>query len=279
MNYIVFNHLSNNGKGKLKADEVSKTIAEGTMFDVIDIPFEEQFPHWKKGDTVYLVGGDGTLNSFANFVSDKELLCKVYYVPAGSGNDFYRDQESFAKDGMIYLNEIVKNLPTVFVNGMEKKFVNGIGFGIDGYCCEVGDEIRAKQPDAVINYSGIAVKGLLFKFKPRNATVIVDGKSATYKKVWIAPAMKGKFYGGGMKVAPAQDRYNAERTLTSVIMHGPKLPVLMAFPSIFKGEHINKKKLIAIAEGKEITVIFDRPTALQIDGETVLNVTEYTVRA
>lgn len=31
--------------------------------------------------------------------------------------------------------------------------------------------------------------------------------------------------------------------------------------------------------GHEMTVKFDRPVALQIDGELVLNVTEYTVRS
>ncbi len=31
-------------------------------------------------------------------------------------------------------------------------------------------------------------------------------------------------------------------------------------------------------KGKEITVRFDRPVALQIDGETVLAVSEYTVK-
>lgn len=51
----------------------------------------------------------------------------------------------------------------------------------------------------------------------------------------------------------------------------------MMFPSIFKGEHVKKKKNVAILTGKNITVIFDRPNPLQIDGETVLNVTSYTV--
>ena len=31
--------------------------------------------------------------------------------------------------------------------------------------------------------------------------------------------------------------------------------------------------------GKEITVKFDAPRALQVDGETVLGVSEYTVKA
>jgi len=62
-------------------------------------------------------------------------------------------------------------------------------------------------------------------------------------------------------------------------MHGKgKIATLLAFPSIFKGEHINKKKMVSVFEGYNITVSFDRPTALQIDGETIKNVTEYSVK-
>ena len=36
--------------------------------------------------------------------------------------------------------------------------------------------------------------------------------------------------------------------------------------------------MVDVTVGKEISVRFDRPCALQIDGETVLGVTEYSVR-
>ena len=63
-----------------------------------------------------------------------------------------------------------------------------------------------------------------------------------------------------------------------MLFHGSsKLKTLMIFPSIFKGKHVKHKKNISIFEGKNITVSFDRPTPLQIDGETVLNVMEYSV--
>ena len=58
---------------------------------------------------------------------------------------------------------------------------------------------------------------------------------------------------------------------------GGRLPTLMAFPGIFKGEHVKHEKCISIFSGKEISVEFDSPRALQIDGETVLGVTKYTV--
>lgn len=53
----------------------------------------------------------------------------------------------------------------------------------------------------------------------------------------------------------------------------------MVFPSIFKGEHIKHTEMSKVFTGHDITVEFDRPTALQIDGETVTDVTSYTVHS
>jgi diacylglycerol kinase family enzyme len=52
----------------------------------------------------------------------------------------------------------------------------------------------------------------------------------------------------------------------------------MIFPSLFKGEHVKHAKNVSVFSGSEITVRFDEARALQIDGETILNVTEYVVR-
>ena len=51
----------------------------------------------------------------------------------------------------------------------------------------------------------------------------------------------------------------------------------MAFPSIFKGEHVKKVKKVTVLKGKEVYVEFDKPTALQIDGESFDNITSYKV--
>ena len=52
----------------------------------------------------------------------------------------------------------------------------------------------------------------------------------------------------------------------------------MIFPTLLKGEHVNRKKNVVVFTGKEVTVEFDRPVALQIDGETILNVSSYTAK-
>ena len=88
--------------------------------------------------------------------------------------------------------------------------------------------------------------------------------------------MNGRFYGGGIMPTPDQDRLNEERKLSVLVFHGSgKLKTLMIFPSLFKGEHLKYSKHITTLEGKEVTVTFDRPCPLQIDGETVKGVTTY----
>ena len=64
-----------------------------------------------------------------------------------------------------------------------------------------------------------------------------------------------------------------------MIFHGSsKIKTLLIFPSIFKGEHVKSEKHVTILTGKNITVKFDSPRSLQIDGETMLGVEEYNAR-
>ncbi len=280
MYYVICNPLSANKRGAILSQSlVSKLPNEHLKFvDVRDVADYAAF--WNQmdfeEDTVIVSGGDGTLNRFINANWGRELPRKLYYFATGSGNDFQHDV-SPDTDELIPLHEYIKDLPTVTVNGKTQRFINGIGFGIDGYCCEVGDKKKEKS-DRPVNYTAIAIRGLLFGFRPANARVTVDGVTSEYRHVWIAPTMKGKYYGGGMKVTPLQDRFDKDGMLSVALMYGTgKLKTLMVFPSIFKGEHVRHTEMVRILRGHEITVEFDRPTALQIDGETVLNVSSYTV--
>lgn len=94
----------------------------------------------------------------------------------------------------------------------------------------------------------------------------------------VAPTMNGRFYGGGMMPTPNQNRLNEDGLVSAMVMFGSgKLKTLMVFPSIFRGKHIKHSEFVNVHSGQEIEVEFDRPAALQIDGETILNVSKYTV--
>lgn len=284
--YVLFNPHAGNGKCKTEVDALCEKYENTVCYDVTEIAdMSEFFAKLEQDDDVIVCGGDGTLNHFVNDIKDVDVKNNIYYYAIGSGNDFGRDLgKERAADPDYIINDYVTNLPTVTVNGNTKVFINGVGYGIDGYCCEVGDALRAKNEaehtDKPINYTAIAIKGLLFKYKPTNATVTVDGEKHTFRKVWIAPTMNGRYYGGGMMPTPNQERVGEDKKLTVMIFHGTsKLKTLMIFPSLFKGEHVKHEEAVTILCGKEITVEFDRPAPLQIDGETVLGVTSYTAKA
>lgn len=277
--YVLYNGLSGNGSGKTKAEEIKNHLT-GKELNWQDVTKLGDYKSFLQGlnndDELYLCGGDGTLNCFINDTDGIDIIQPLYYFPTGSGNDFWNDLGKKPGDAPEQINQYIKDLPFVEVNGMKKRFLNGIGYGIDGYCCEVGDQMR-EAGNEKIDYAGIAIKGLLFHYKPTNAEIDVDGQKYSYKKVWLAPSMNGRYYGGGMIATPGQDRLGKDRLLSLLLFHGSgKIRTLVIFPSIFKGKHINHKKVVEVKTGHRITVTFDRPVALQIDGETVLNVTTYT---
>ena len=279
---ILYNPKAGNGRGKEGAEKLKDILHNGelTFTDMTGITDTAAFQRsLGADDKLVICGGDGTLNRFIN---DFDLSCmsnEIYYYATGSGNDFLRDIAGASADAPVLINDYIKDLPTVTVQGKTYKFLNGIGYGIDGYCCEVGDRLR-EQGDSKINYTGIAIKGLLFHYKPTGATITVDGVEHRFEKVWLAPTMIGRYYGGGMMPTPEQDRLNGDGAVSVMVYYGSgKLKSLAVFPSIFKGEHIKHSEMVAVLSGRNITVCFDEPRTLQIDGETVSGVREYSVTA
>ena len=276
--YILHNPFA--GVGAKPTALIEALKASGKDVEYLDITsitdYAAFFATLQEDDTVILCGGDGTINRFVNDTEGIAFPCEILYTPGGTGNDFLHDLDREPSSEPFSLLPYIQNLPVVEIKGKRYRFLNNVGFGIDGYCCEVGDAQKQSNPGKPVNYTAIAIKGLLFHYKPTTATVIVDGKEYTYKKAWLAPTMKGRYYGGGMNATPAQDRMDPAGKLSVMLFYGKgRLSTLMAFPSIFKGEHIKHTKMVAIHEGNDIRVIFDSPRAVQIDGETVLGVTEY----
>ncbi len=279
--YLLYNPLAGKGSAEIEVNHLKdKLSAETVKCDITKIEsYEEFFSGVNAKDSVVICGGDGTLNRFINETDGINIPCDIMYFAAGTGNDFLTDIEIKHEGRPFSIKEYIQNLPMAEIKGKTYRFINNVGFGIDGYCCEVGDKIKQESTKPV-NYTSIAIKGLLFHYEPTNAVITVDGKEYSFKKVWLAPTMKGRYYGGGMMAAPDQDRKNPEGELSVMLFYGGgRIRTLIAFPSIFKGKHVNHKKMVKILTGKNITVKFDSPRAVQVDGETILDVTEYTACA
>ncbi len=279
MKYVLYNPHAGGGVNE-DTVRLSESSDRVSYLDITKIEnYTDFFASVDESDEIVLCGGDGTLNRFVNETRGLNVKNRLYLYPVGSGNDFVRDiGMEKGSDPSFCIDKYVKDLPTVTVNGNTYEFINGVGYGIDGYCCEEGDKQKAVS-DKPVNYTAIAIKGLLFRYKPTNAKITVDGEEYEFKNVWLAPTMNGRYYGGGMMPAPKQERFGEDKKLSVMVFHNTgKLRTLMIFPSLFKGEHIKHKNAVSVISGKEIKVEYDRPSPLQIDGETIVGVTSYIAR-
>ncbi|MCR5332666.1 MAG: diacylglycerol kinase family protein [Bacilli bacterium] len=269
MRYVLYNPLSTNRQSEAELlSELKKygPIEQVQFVDVTKIEDGKKFMESLDiNDDLVISGGDGTLNRLCNNLDLMHSKNRIYLHKAGNGNDFLRDVNELKED-FIEITDIVKKLPKVTINGESSYFVNGVGFGVDGMVCVESDKLKAAGKK--VNYTSLAIKLLLFKYKKVNAKVTVDGKEYEFKRVFIGSVMNGKYYGGGMKEAPDQDRKSD--VLSVVIWHDlHRFGALMLFPKIFEGKHVLKENKVTVLTGKEIKVEYSLPTDIQIDGESI----------
>ena len=253
--------------------------AELKFYNILEVEdYAALFAGLAEDEHIILAGGDGTINNFINNTEGLALDQEIYYYAMGSGNDFFNDIGKKMGDAPVLLNPYLKNLPQVCIEGKKKYFINGVGFGVDGFVCEEGSRLREKTQKA-INYTAVAIKALFCQYKPRAARVTVDGVTKTYKKVWMIPVMKGRYSGGGMMFTPNQDRNNPKNTVSVMVVHSlGKLRLLTIFPQVFKGTHIKYTQYVDLFEGYDVEVEYMEPTSLQLDGEPCGRLKKYSVK-
>ena len=255
---------------------------EGETFEYVNVVELEDANAYFAGltpdDKLMITGGDGSIHQFVNRTQDAKCPCPIWYYATGTGNDFLRDITGEDTHEPLCIDQYLVRLPKAKVKGQTYRYINNVGYGIDGYCCETADQL--KEQGKKVDYTGIAIKGLLFHYKPCSAVITVDGVRHEYKKAWLATTMNGRLYGGGMQATPEQDRLNPEGTQSVLLFHDKgRIKTLMVFAKIFTGEHLKSPEMVKVFTGKKITVEFSSPRPVQIDGEVIKDVTEYTVEA
>ncbi len=278
MNYILYNPKANNENNDLNivpgSEELEKRGVKKVSLIGLDVP------SFCKGlspdERVLICGGDGTLHHFANNAYGLEFPCTVCALRSGTGNDFLNDIGQQGSENLIDIREHLKNLPEVEIKGEKRRCLNGVGLGVDGAVCRGVEEFKAKTNKKKANYTTIALDQLLRKYKRPTGRVTVDGVTHEYTDLWAISTMKGKYFGGGMMIAPGQSRESGK--VSVMAMHGGSKPKTLAvFLKVFKGTHVKHTEMVEIFEGYDVTVEFDEPRDLQIDGEVYTDVSTYTV--
>ena len=275
--YILYNPKAGKGTGEVETKKLDAVMNQYNLVyqDITKIESYADFvANMEKVSIILVSGGDGTLSRFATDINGLTIENPIYYYATGSGNDFLKDLGYVKGEKPFPINEYIENLPIINVEDREHAFINGVGGGLDAYACVEGNKAHLKGKKG--NYVLSAIKGILYDYKPTNATVLVDGKEYAFKNVWFASAMRGRYFGGGIMLAPNQDR--TKDSLSIVIVHKVSRPrLLTVIPGAFEGKHVKYTQFVTIIQGNDVKVTFDRPVALQVDGETLPETTHFDV--
>ena len=279
--HVLYNPVCYYGHGTEEAQKIRDhlTSDELIFYDMTRINnYPALLSGFSEDSRIVICGGDGTLNRFVNDKGSYVIKQQVYYYAIGSSTDFMTDIGGKRMDPPVNITKYLRDLPVATVDGKDYYFLNNVGFGLDGYCCGEAERMLSAGAKA-INFTKIAIAGLLGKFKPSNATIYVSGNTRTFKRVYIATTRFGKYYGGGMMPTPNQDRQGHDRHVSTILMYGcGRLGVLFTFPAFFKGTHLQKTRICKVYTGYDVHVTFDNPCEIQIDGEYIGKVTEYHVK-
>ena len=277
MTYILFNPKANNNHGDAGLDKIKAAVAAGggsqpQVLDLTALDAKDFLMGLPAEDQVILCGGDGTLHHLVNDLDGAVPAAPVYVWRMGTGNDFLRDVIGRKGPKQVLLNDHIRDLPRAEVNGQRYRVLNNVSFGIDGQVCELGEQEK-KRLGRKVGYIPLTIRLALKMFQPVRASVTVDGQTRTYERVWVASAFNGRFVGGGVMLAPGQDRRSGE--LCCVVLHDlGRVRVLVNLARAMWGGH-TKLRQCDVRFGHEIVVTFDKPTALNIDGEVISGVTSY----
>ena len=145
--YILYNPHAGNGMSEATARNLAQNVyPDSEIVSMTDIKSYSEFFADKAEASIVICGGDGTLNRFVNDIGNTPHG-DVYYMASGSGNDFLRDLGLTEQTEPILINKYIEKLPVCEVGGKKFKVLNGVGYGIDGYCCMMGDAMKAQKEE------------------------------------------------------------------------------------------------------------------------------------
>ncbi len=214
-------------------------------------------------DAVIAVGGDGTVLEIINGIAGSNITLGI--IPTGSGNDLARtlnipSNPKKAIDIIINAYHIEK-MDIGKVN--DKYFGNVAGIGFDTEVLKTLVQMK-KIFSGTWAYIFSVLKTLIY-YKHKKVVLILDGKTIE-KEILLLAIANGKYYGGGMMVAPTADVTDVFFDVC-IINKIPKWKILRLFPTIFKGTHINFPQ-VEYFKAKEVTIVSEKEM-VNCDGELI----------
>jgi YegS/Rv2252/BmrU family lipid kinase len=282
--FVVVNPASAGGSTRRQWDLIARTLGRSIG------PFEHAFtsaPHdattlareaLQGGfDLIVVVGGDGTVNEVAcgffdgrRSVAPDAALC---IIPRGTGCDLSRTmksagtlEESCARIAAGRVRPI--DVGHVSFTGHDDKpaervFLNVLSFGCGGavvHALSTG----TKRLGGRLAFALTTAK-VLFRYRDQRVAVAVDGGPAEQLSITSYAVCNGKYFGGGMQVAPIADVEDGLLDVTIWAGFGLKDFVLKR-RTLYDGAHVHAPGT-TVFRARRIDATSEERVLLDVDGE------------
>lgn len=232
-------------------------------------------------DTIGAVGGDGTLSEIVQaYLSPKGDPVPgpdLALIPAGTGGDFRRTfdlaDEVHAAIARLHatppkpLDFGIVELTNFDGQTVRHAFINVLSFGIGGVVDKMVNEGPKWLGGRLTFFLGGARASLSYRNMP--VSVRIDGKAYLQTSIYNVAIANGRYYGGGMKVAPNADPHDGRFDVVAMCDLTRAQSLALAY-RIYSGSHIGRRE-IEVARGTVVEAVPLRPRdeiLIDMDGET-----------
>jgi diacylglycerol kinase (ATP) len=228
-------------------------------------------------DRLVVAGGDGTAAEVVSGLLGAALgaYAEIAFLPLGTGADFHRTLD-IPRDPEAAIAKLasgkgrridVGRVRYVEADGSERTshFLNVASAGLSGV---VTRHVRgSKALGARLAFLLGTLVGLV-SFRPSPVRVRVDGAEVFRGEIALAAAANGRYFGGGMHIAPKARPDDGLLDLV-VIPALPKHVLVTRLPSLYRGTHLEVPG-VQLFRGRRVELEPEGEPALgEIDGEPV----------
>lgn len=227
-----------------------------------------------ENSVIYAVGGDGTINEVMNgLVGSSNTLC---ILPAGSGNDFVRTLYDKIKKKYRTVKGILDRLESLKPRKIDCSSADGnffINIASVGFDAEVvRNSVKFENIPGLRKISYIlSIFYTIFHYEGIDLEGEIDGEPFRQKTLLLCVA-NGKYYGGGVKVAPEAE-FDDGKLDAYLIESVSPWTFLSVMPKLAAGTHTKLRFVKHIKADK--VLLRGKNLTLNLDGE--LSPTEETV--
>ena len=216
---------------------------------------------------VVAVGGDGTLNEVINGVRAAGPTATVGAVLTGRGCDACRNF-GVPADPAAAVRVLADGHDARFdlglaqwADGRRRWFATSAGAGFDAAVARRAQSFRAR---GTLPYLA-AVLATVHRHRPVEIVLEVDGVRQPPAPVTAVVAANGRWFGGGMKIAPHADPRDG---VFDVVVLGAlgRLELLRWLPTIYPGTHLRHPE-VSVRRARQLRVAGPHPLPTHVDGE------------